>query len=320
MSTPMIPGLDVPPLALGTMYFGTRVAREQAFAVLDQARAVGARFLDTANNYAQWEPGGTGDESESCLGRWLAARGPAARTEMVIATKLGAREARSGGGLDDALGLSAAAVGPQLEESLRRLGTDYVDLVYAHVDDPLVDAAETVGALQCLVDRGLARRFGASNLRAERLEEVVAAAGHGPRHVVLQNRFTYLTPLPGGDLGPHVPLGDDALAACVSAGVTAAGYSVLMEGGAYSRLDRPLHPAYGTRESNRAALEVLDEVAAAAGLDAGQAVLSWMVRRAQPVLPIVGVSAPDHVDAAWTAIGTDLPAGAITRLDQARRR
>ena len=92
-----IADLDVPPLALGTMYFGTTVPRADALACLDEAFELGARFWDTANNYAFWA-GGTGDESESTIGAWLAARGPSAREAVVLATKIGARPRRPGSG------------------------------------------------------------------------------------------------------------------------------------------------------------------------------------------------------------------------------
>ncbi len=316
-----IPGteIELPPMAVGTMYFGTRVPPDVAHLVLDHARDIGATFFDTANNYAFWEPDGTGDESELCLGDWLARRGPAARREVVLATKVGARPAVPGGGLDDALGLGAAAVAEQVEGSLRRLGVDHVDVVYAHVDDTAVDPAETVGALGQLVDRGLARAVGGSNLTDPRLRTLLDAAGDGPGYAALQNRFSYLTPLPGGDLSPHVPLDDDVEATCVRRGVRMLGYSPLMEG-AYTRADRELHAAFGTRQARVHALDVLDDAATAAGLDAGQTVLSWMVHRPAPVLPVVGVSTPDQLASAWRAVHTHLPATTVERLEVARSR
>ena len=143
--------LDVPPLAVGAMFWGTRVPGETAHNLLDRAVDRGARFVDTANNYAFWQPGAVGDESETCLGEWIASRG---RDRIVLATKIGARPARPGAGTDDALGLSRQAIFDQTADSLRRLRTDHVDLLYAHLDDPRVPMAETVGALQEVVDGG----------------------------------------------------------------------------------------------------------------------------------------------------------------------
>ncbi len=317
--SPTVAGTALPPLAVGTMYFGTRVPTDRAHAVLDRAHDLGATFLDTANNYAFWEPGGTGDESELCLGRWLARRGPAARDAVLLATKVGARPARPGAGLDDVLGLAPAAVDAQVEGSLRRLGVDHVDLLYAHVDDPAVDPHETVGALQRLVDRGLARAFGVSNLPAPRLRAGLTAAAGGTRPAAAQYRFSYLLPRPGGDVVPHVLLDDDIAATCRAAGLLPVGYSTLLEG-AYVRRDRPPHPAYAPWTAHEEALRVLDEVAAAAGLDAGQAVLSWMTQRPSPVHPLVGVSSPEQLDSAWRAVRTRLPPADVERLERARRR
>jgi hypothetical protein len=128
----MIDGRDgVPGLALGTMFFGTRVPAIVAHACLSRAYEVGARFWDTSNNYAFWVEGGTGDESETCIGDWLASRPPSVREELVIATKLGARPREGSRDLADALGLSRHVVRVQIIDSLRRLRTDRVDLLYA---------------------------------------------------------------------------------------------------------------------------------------------------------------------------------------------
>ncbi|MBC8091889.1 MAG: aldo/keto reductase [Pseudonocardia sp.] len=314
-----IPGseLRVPPMAVGTMGFGTTVPLETAHRLLDRAYALGARFWDTANNYAFWAPGGQGGESEACLGAWLVSRGSAAREEVVLASKVGAQPASPGGGLDDALGLSAPAVVAQVEASLRRLRVDALDMVYAHVDDTAVDLAETVGALQGLVQRGLTKTIAGSNLSALRLQAALEVAGDGPRYAALQDRFSYLLPRPGGDLDPHVLLDEDLQQVCVDRDVLMLGYSPLLEG-AYTRADRDLHPAYGTRSDHAAALQVLQRTSQDAGLDAGQGVLAWMTQRPAPVLPVVGVSRVEHVEQAWQAVHTPLAADAVAALEQAR--
>ena len=304
-------------MALGTMGFGTSVPVRVSHLLLDRAHALGARFWDTANNYAFWAPGGAGGESESCLGAWLASRGSAAREDLVLASKVGAQPASPGGGLEDALGLSAAAVVEQVEASLRRLGVETLDVVYAHVDDTAVDLAETVGALQGLVQRGLVRVIAGSNLSAPRLRQALDAAGDGLGYAALQNRFSYLLPLPGGDLAPHVLLDEDLQQVCTERDVLMLGYSPLLEG-AYTRPDRDLHPAYGTRSQHAVALAVLQQVSRVAGLDAGQTVLAWMGQRLVPVLPVVGVSRVEHVEQAWQAVHTPLGTDAVAALEQAR--
>jgi aryl-alcohol dehydrogenase-like predicted oxidoreductase len=300
-------------VSLGTMYFGSLVPGGEAHRILDAAHEAGVRFWDTANNYAFWVPGGTGDESEECLGGWLAARGPRVRDEVVLATKLGARPRPGGRDLSAALGLSASAIREQLTGSLRRLGVDHVDVLYAHVDDPAVPLAEVVGTLNELREQGLTRAVAASNLTAGRLR---AATATGGGYAALQQRFTYLVPDPDADLYPHVLLDAEVERVCAEAGVAMLGYSPLL-GGVYTRSDRPLPSAYRTAGAGRA-LRALHEVAGHVGLDAGQTVLAWMVQRARPVLPVVGVSNVEQLRSAVRAVTTALPADLVTALDTAR--
>jgi aryl-alcohol dehydrogenase-like predicted oxidoreductase len=305
--------LEVPPLAIGAMFWGTRVPVAVAHDLLDRAVERGARFVDTANNYAFWQPGAVGDESETCLGEWIARRG---RDRIVLATKVGARPARPGAGTADALGLGRQAIFDQVTDSLRRLRTDHVDLLYAHVDDTRVPLAETVGALQDEVRRGRARTIGCSNITAPRFAEALRAAGQGPAYAVVQQRFSYLTPVPGTDLYPHVLLDDDLASVAAAAGATLTGYSSVLSG-AYTRPDRPLPDGYRHGGTARQ-LAALAAAADVTGLDAGQVVLAWMTSRARPVLPVVGVSSPDQLASAVRAVSTRLPADVVAALDEAR--
>lgn len=309
--------VPVPSMAVGTMYFGTTVPTTRAHAVLDAAHGAGARFWDTANNYAFWTDGGTGNESEECLGAWLAARGSSVRDEIVLATKAGARPQPGSTDLSSTLGLSDSAVRDQLTDSLRRLGTDRVDVLYAHIDDRAVPLEETLGALVELQQQGLTRVIAASNLTAGRLDEALDA-GHrvGTGYAALQQRFTYLVPDPAADLVPHVLLDEQIERVCADAGIAMLGYSPLLSG-AYTRDDRALPDAYATAASEDA-LRELHAVAEQAELDAGQAVLAWMAQRDRPVLPVVGVSAPEQLRSAIRAVSTALPADALARLDTAR--
>lgn len=305
--------VKVPPMALGTMYFGTHMPAGQAMSCLDTAFESGARFWDTANNYAFWA-GGTGDESESVIGRWLAAHGSAARGEVVVATKVGARPARPGGDLDDVLGLSPSAIRDQVNGSLRRLGVGHVDVLYAHIDDRDVPLAETLGAFSELVDDGKTRVIAASNLSADRLREA-SAVGTDHGYAALQQRFTYLVPDQDADLSPHVLLDDQVAGVCAEAGMAMLGYAPLLSG-AYTRSDRALPVGY---TPNPTAVRSLQEIAQVHGLDAGQAVLSWMVHRTRSVVPVVGVSRPEQVRSAWEAVTGSLTCEETARLDEARR-
>jgi aryl-alcohol dehydrogenase-like predicted oxidoreductase len=305
----------VPPLALGTLDFGTRVERAVAVGILDAALDLGATLLDSANNYAFWAPGGTGDESETVIGGWLVAR-PGARDRVTIASKIGARPRPGSAGFDDMLGLSAGAVRGQVDDSLRRLRVDHLDILYAHIDDTRVPMEETVGALQDEVTRGTARYIACSNVTAPRLAEALVAAGDGPRYVAAQQRFSYLKPRDDAHFFPQQLVDEDLEALTVEEGVALLGFTSLL-GGAYSRSGRQVPETYRT-ERTEEQLRALAEVAAATGLDAGQAVLAWMVQRAVHVIPVVGVSSVDQLRSAVDAVSTVLPPAALSLLARAR--
>lgn len=307
--------LGIPAVAVGTMYFGTLVEARVSHNVLDAALDAGATFLDTANNYAFWVEGGTGNESETVLGDWLTAR-PGARDRVTLATKIGARPRSDSRRLDKGMGLSASAVRVQVEDSLRRLRTDHVDVLYAHIDDTVTPLKETIGALQEEVRQGRARAIACSNITAPRLRAALDHAGDGPRYVATQQRFSYLSPRQGADLTPHVLLDDELVAVCTAADVTMIGYSPLLSG-AYTRPDRPLPDAYqhpGAQEQ----LRVLHQAAETTGLDAGQVVLTWMSQRRFPVIPVVGVSTVAQLESAVRAVDTPLDAEVLAALEDAR--
>lgn len=145
-------GPVVSALCLGALPFGTTVDEKTSFAILDRFTEAGGDLVDTADNYAFWVPGGSGDESESTVGRWLASR--RMHDKVVISTKAGARPTVPGSGLETAEGLSAPVLRKAAEDSLRRLGTDRLDLYWTHIEDRSVPLEETLGALEELVGGG----------------------------------------------------------------------------------------------------------------------------------------------------------------------
>ncbi|MFT4296208.1 MAG: aldo/keto reductase [Micropruina sp.] len=309
-------GPTVPPIAIGTMYFGTLVPPNTAHDILDAALDRDATFLDTANTYAFWVDGGSGDESESVLGSWFRAR-PGARDRIALATKIGARPRPGSRSLDSTLGLSSPMVRAQVEESLRRLATDHLDVLYAHIDDTKVPLDETIGALQDEVVRGTVRAIGCSNITAARLDAALRAAAEGPGYVVVQQRFTYLTTAPGADLSPHMLLDDDVIERATKHGLGLVGYSPLLSG-AYTRAERALPDAYRHRATS-VQLAALADASDATGLDAGQVVLSWMAGRAHPVIPVVGVSSRAQLLSAVESVSSRLPDDVMLELESARQ-
>ena len=156
--------LDVFPLCLGGNVFGWTADEADSFAVLDGYLGAGGNFIDTADTYSSFAPGNRGGESEAIIGRWQAARG--VRERIVIATKVGSWEEHPG--------LSPTTIRAAIEDSLGRLQTDYVDLYYAHRDDPQTPLEQSLGAFDELVREGKVRAVGLSNFSAARLDEALA--------------------------------------------------------------------------------------------------------------------------------------------------
>ncbi|WP_312877517.1 aldo/keto reductase [Lentzea indica] len=310
-------GLGVSALCLGTMYFGTTVDERQAFAVLDRFVEAGGTFIDTANTYSFWVPGGTGVESEELLGRWLASR--RVRDQVVLATKVGALPDPPGAAWPEhAEGLSREVVRAQAAASMRRLGVDHLDVYYAHIEDRRTPLHDTVATFASLVTDGLVRATGCSNHAAWRVaaaREIAKASGL-PGFSCVQQRHTYLRPRPGADFGANPHVSDEMLDyARAEPDLTVLGYSVLLSG-AYTRADRPLPEQYDHDDSRRR-LAVLADVAAELGATRNQVVLAWLMGGDPPVLPVLGVSSVSQLDECLDALDLVLDDEQRQRLDNA---
>src|SRR5579883_2026734 len=154
-------GLQVRPLMFGGNVFGWTADEKRSFELLDAFVDGGFNFVDTADVYSRWAPGHQGGESETILGKWFQQSGK--RDKIVLATKVG-HDMGNG-----RVGLKAAYIKQAVEDSLRRLQTDYIDLYQAHKDDPNTPQEETLQAFDELVKAGKVRAIGASNFTAERL-------------------------------------------------------------------------------------------------------------------------------------------------------
>jgi aryl-alcohol dehydrogenase-like predicted oxidoreductase len=153
--------LHVYPLCLGGNVFGFSADVTNSEAVLNYYFDSGGNFIDTADMYSQWAPGHIGGESETIIGNWMKRRSN--RKEMIIATKVAK--------LDTRPGLKPANIKAACDESLRRLQTDYIDLYYAHQDDPDTPIEETLSTFDSLIKSGKVRYIAASNFTPERLQE-----------------------------------------------------------------------------------------------------------------------------------------------------
>jgi aryl-alcohol dehydrogenase-like predicted oxidoreductase len=180
--------LQVSPLCLGTMTFGTPVAEAEAIALTLAVIERGVNFIDTANMYEGYARyiGSPGGVAEEILGKALGAR----RAQVVLATKVGMKI----GPADDDQGLSRAHILREVERSLVRLQTDYIDLYYMHKPDPATPLAESVQAFDDLVSAGKIRYWGVSNFSAEQLGELLQLCDQNGlrRPVAVQPAYSYL--------------------------------------------------------------------------------------------------------------------------------
>lgn len=174
--------LQVTPLCFGGNVFGWTIDEETSFKVLDTYVEEGGNFIDTADVYSVWVPGNQGGESETILGRWMHQRKN--RERIILATKVGSLNPEAPGKPN----LSRRRIIQAVEDSLRRLQTDYIDLYQAHRDDQETPLEETLATFADLVQQGKVRVIGASNYSAQRLSEALRTSEqHGyPRYESLQ--------------------------------------------------------------------------------------------------------------------------------------
>ena len=276
-------GLAVSPVALGAMNFGTATCREDAFAVLDAYLDMGGNFIDTSNNYAHWA--GTGDESETVLGEYFASR--KCRNQVVLATKVGYD--RHGKGQ----GLKQHQIEYWVDESLRKLRTDYIDLYYAHVDDTETPLEESMDAFHRLIEKGKVRHLGGSNYDTWRFAEANAVAK--TPYTVMQQRFTYLH-LKGG-IAPYYPYNEytnrERLRYLRNKNIPLVAYSCLAYGGYEDDTRLPSDLIAGER------LDFLRGMAREKGVTASALAVAWMVNLHRcdgypRVIPLFSSSRKEH--------------------------
>ncbi|MEU1446537.1 aldo/keto reductase [Streptomyces mirabilis] len=301
--------LEVFPLSLGGNVFGWTADEAQSFAVLDAYTAGGGNFVDTADGYSAWIAGHTGGESETIIGKWFAARGN--RSDVVLATKVSTHP--------EYKGLSPANIKAAADASLRRLGTDYIDLYYTHFDDTSVPVEEIIGALDALVRAGKVREIAASNISAERLAESVEFSDREglARYVALQphynlvSRDTYEGPLQevasrtGLAAVPYFALASGFLTGKYRPGTTVD--SARAEG-AGKHLDT---------ERGIRVLAALDEVAGAHDAEVATVALAWLAARPTVAAPIASARTVEQLPALLAVADLTLTDAEVARLTEA---
>jgi aryl-alcohol dehydrogenase-like predicted oxidoreductase len=300
--------LDVFPLCLGGNVFGWTADERQSFAVLDGYLAAGGNFVDTADAYSAWVPGHSGGESETIIGRWMAARG--ARGRMIIATKVGMAPGLKG--------LSPRTIRAAAEASLRRLGVDRIDLYYAHADDSETPVADSLRAFDALVKEGKVRYIAASNYTAPRLAEALAVSAREglARYVALQPHY---------NLMHRSDYEGELRDLCAREGLACLPYFSLAKGfltGKYrpgKEVDSPR--AAGAREylddRGLRVLAALDEIAAAHHTTVSAVSLAWLLAQPTIVAPIASARTAGQLLELLPVADVGLTAAEVARLSAA---
>jgi aryl-alcohol dehydrogenase-like predicted oxidoreductase len=295
-----IGSLEVPVVGLGCNNFGWRIGQDESAAVVNAAMEAGVTFFDTADIYGE-------GKSEEFLGRALGAR----RHEVIIATKFGMKLGRIEGGA------KAAYVRKAAEDSLRRLGTDYIDLYQLHQPDSETPIADTLGALEELVRAGKVREIGCSNFSGAQLREAEAATRPGAaRFVSVQNEYSLIKRDPEADVLPE----------CERAGVAFIPYFPLANGlltGKY-RLGQPLpddsrgKAGFGPKvfgEDNLRLVERWIRFADAHGHTLLELAISWLACRPAVASVIAGAKSPEQIRANAAAAEWKIDAGEMEAME-----
>ena len=305
-------GILVSEICLGTMTFGWQADEAASHGILDRYVEQGGNFLDTANVYSE-------GKSEAIIGSWLKGR---ERSEVVLATKA---RFRTGKGVND-VGLSRKSLWHAVRESLKRLGTDYIDLLQVHAWDPLTPLDETFGTLHEMVTQGLVRYVGISNYRGWQFEKAFQLCRHRgwSEPVSLQSQYSLYARATEYELLPM----------CVAENIAMLPWSPLAGGflsGKYR--DGVRSPPAGTRiaesdhkefyiqrlENDRASriTSALGTVARESGKTTSQVALNWVLCQAAVTSPIIGVRSLEQLTDDLGASGWSLSAEHLQALDRA---
>ncbi|MHB8600523.1 MAG: aldo/keto reductase [Ktedonobacteraceae bacterium] len=298
--------------ASGGNTFGWTTDEQTSFAVLDAYVEGGGNFIDTADVYSTWVPGHEGGESEAVLGRWMSARKN--RDHVIIATKLGSRMNNN----PQRQGLSRQYMLKAVEDSLRRLQTDYIDLYQAHSDDQNTPLEETMATFNELVQQGKVRTIGASNYSAARLAEALQVSDqHGyARYQSLQPPYSLVN---------REEYECDLKALCIEQGLSVITYSSLASGflsGKYRQgQDMPSSPrAKGIQqrymnEHGFRILEQVDRIARAHNTTPSQVSLAWILAQPGITAPIASATSVEQTRELLGAVSLKLTDDEIQSLD-----
>lgn len=306
-------GLQIPPLVFGGNVFGWTADEKTSFSLLDALLERGLTAIDTADVYSAWAPGNHGGESETIIGKWLAAN-PGARDKITLFTKVG-----SDMGAPDKKGLGAQWIARAVEDSLRRLQTDHIDLYFSHWPDDSTPYEQTLAAYEKLLNAGKIRAIGASNLNAEQLRTSLARADEHklPRYQVLQPEYNLYDR--SAFEGPLQDL-------VIKENIGVVTYYSLASGflsGKYrsekdlSKSKRGAGIAKYLNPRGTAILTALDNVSARHNVTPAQVALAWLIAAPGVTAPIASATSTEQIDGFVAALELTLSAADINELTQA---
>jgi aryl-alcohol dehydrogenase-like predicted oxidoreductase len=304
-------GLEIAPLAFGGNVFGWTADEPTSFQLLDAFVAAGFNFIDTADVYSKWAPGRQGGESESIVGRWLKKTGK--RNQVIIATKVGMEMG------PDKKGLSKSYILRAVEDSLRRLQIDCIDLYQAHVDDPATPLEETLGAFAHLIKQGKVRAIGASNYNAERLSQALELSRQLglPRYECLQPHY---------NLYERADFEAKLERVCLQHGIGVISYFSLAKGFLTGKYRTEADLAKSVRgqgvkvylnERGCRILSALDQVAKELASTPARVALAWLMARPSITAPIASATSLTQLTDLIESAKLELNRSAIERLNQA---
>jgi len=304
-------GIEILPLALGGNVFGWTADEPTSFSLLDGFVASGFSLVDTADVYSVWAPGHVGGESETVIGKWLKRSGR--RQDVVIATKVGMEMSA------DKKGLSRAHILGSVEDSLRRLQTDYIDLYQSHIDDDTTPLEETLETYARLIEQGKIRAIGASNYKANRLAEALRVSEQ-------QGYPTYQTLQPCYNLYDRADFESDLEPLCLEKGLGVISYFSLASGfltGKYrseedlSKSPRGRRTKQYLNERGFRILRALDQVASQLDSAPARVALAWLIARPSITAPIASATNLAQLDDLIQATRLELDASSIELLNEA---
>lgn len=303
--------LQVYPFSLGGNVFGWTANEKTSFEILDAYTSAGFNFIDTANIYSVWVQGNKGGESETIIGNWLKKSGK--RKNLIIATKVGAALT------PDNKGLKKSYILKQVEDSLQRLQTDYIDLYFTHYDDLTTPIEETLEAYTQLIKEGKVRYIGASNISDDRLEEsILKSRTNGyAEYICLQPEYNlYDRMMYEVEYRPVVEKYDLGVVSYYSlaSGFLTGKYKFdeAVKGNRSDAVNKYMN------EKGKLIIEALDHVAEEYGATPAQVALAWLIAQPTVTAPIASVSKPGQLDI-LKAVDLKLNGEALDRLNNASK-